>query len=73
MHGGLAKNELDKLDMAALDKGTANLTKHIENIKKFGLPAVVAINEFPTDTPEEIAISIAGQLIGVRAGKGVIS
>lgn len=55
MHGGLAKNELDKVDMAALDKGTANLTKHIENIKKFGLPAVVAINEFPTDKPEEIA------------------
>lgn len=55
MHGGLSKKELTKVDMAALEKGLANLTKHIENIHKFGLPAVVAINAFPTDTPEELA------------------
>lgn len=55
MHGGLSKKELDKVDMAALEKGLANLTKHIENIHKFGLPAVVAINAFPTDTQEELA------------------
>lgn len=54
MHGGLSKKELDKVDMAALEKGLANLTKHIENIHKFGLPAVVAINAFPTDTQEEL-------------------
>ena len=54
MHGGLDKKELGKVDMAALDKGIANLTKHIENIHKFGLPAVVAINAFPTDTKEEL-------------------
>lgn len=47
MHGGLDKKELGKVDMAALEKGIANLTKHIENIQKFGLPAVVAINAFP--------------------------
>lgn len=54
MHGGLAKTELGKVDMEALEKGLANLTKHIENIHKFGLPAVVAINAFPTDTKEEL-------------------
>lgn len=56
MHGGLGKKELDKIDMEALKKGMANLTKHIENIQAFGLPAVVALNAFPTDTPEEIEL-----------------
>lgn len=55
MHGGVPKTELGKVDMAALEKGLANLTKHIENVHKFGLPAVVAINAFPTDTKEELA------------------
>ncbi len=54
MHGGVPKTELGKVDMAALEKGLANLTKHIENVHKFGLPAVVAINAFPTDTTEEL-------------------
>lgn len=54
MHGGLDKKELNQVDMAALEKGLANLTKHIENVQKFGLPAVVAINAFPTDTAEEL-------------------
>ena len=54
MHGGVSKTELGKVDMAALEKGLANLTKHIENVHKFGLPAVVAINAFPTDTKEEL-------------------
>lgn len=54
MHGGLAKNELDHEDLTALKKGLTNLAKHIENIQKFGLPAVVAINAFPTDTQAEL-------------------
>ncbi len=54
MHGGLAKTELTNVDMEALEKGLANLEKHIENIQAFGLPAVVAINAFPTDTKEEL-------------------
>ena len=54
MHGGLSKKELEKVDMTALKKGMANLAKHIENVQKFGLPAVVAVNAFPTDTPEEL-------------------
>ena len=55
MHGGLPKTDLGKVDMAALEKGLANLIKHIETVQAFGLPAVVAINAFPTDTAEELA------------------
>lgn len=54
MHGGMAKNELSRVDMEALERGIANLTKHIENMHKFGLPIVVAVNAFPTDTREEL-------------------
>ena len=54
MHGGLPKIELGKVDMSALEKGLENLIKHIETVKAFGLPAVVAINAFPTDTKEEL-------------------
>ena len=54
MHGGVAKTELVGENMAALEQGLANLTKHIENIHKFGLPTVVAINAFPTDTSKEL-------------------
>lgn len=56
MHGGLAKTELNKIDFAALKNGMANLLKHIENIQAFHLPAVVAINVFPTDTKEELQL-----------------
>ncbi len=55
MHGGLNKDELAHEDIAALKKGMSNLAKHIENIQKFGLPIVVAINAFPTDTENELA------------------
>jgi len=54
MHGGMDKKDLGKVDMDALERGMQNLEKHIENIHKFGLPAVVAINAFPTDTKEEL-------------------
>ena len=56
MHGGLAKNELAHEDLDALEAGIPNLTKHIENITKYGLPVVVAINKFPTDTNAELAL-----------------
>ena len=56
MHGGMPKDKLTEVDLAALEKGLANLTQHIENMKKFGLPAVVAINAFPLDTDEELAL-----------------
>ena len=54
MHGGMDKKDLGKVDMSALERGMQNLEKHIENIQKFGLPAGVAINAFPTDTKEEL-------------------
>lgn len=54
MHGGVDKKELDKENLNALQAGTANLKKHMETIEQFRLPYVIAINEFPTDTEEEI-------------------
>lgn len=54
MHGGMDKKELTNENLEALRKGIANLEKHIENITKYGLPAIVAINAFPTDTKAEL-------------------
>ena len=56
MHGGVAKDQLGKEDLVALRKGFANLARHIENVGKFGVPAVVAINKFIADTPAEHAL-----------------
>ena len=56
MHGGVAKTELSKTNVAALEKGFENLKAHIGNISKFGVPSVVAVNKFVTDTDEEIAL-----------------
>ena len=54
MHGGVLKEDLAKENVSALLDGVKNLEKHIENVKKFGLPYVIAINKFLTDTDEEI-------------------
>ncbi|MCB5955876.1 formate--tetrahydrofolate ligase [Enterococcus sp. CWB-B31] len=56
MHGGVAKNELGTENVFALKKGFANLKKHIENMESYGLPVVVAINEFVSDTKKEVEI-----------------
>src|SRR5262249_12044316 len=56
MHGGVKKEDLKKEDVKALEAGMANLKRHVENIKKFGLPAVVSINRFSADTDAEIAL-----------------
>ena len=54
-HGGVAKADLNHENLAALEKGLPNLLQHVENIKEvFGLPCVVAINAFPTDTKAEL-------------------
>ncbi len=53
-HGGVKKADLGNVNMEALAAGFGNLEKQIENIQKFGVPAVVAINAFPTDTDEEL-------------------
>ena len=55
MNGGVAKDALTEENVEAVRAGFANLKRHVENIRKFGIPAVVAINEFITDTEAEIA------------------
>ncbi len=60
MHGGKAKNDLAGEDLEALERGIPNLLKHVSNIKNvYHLPAVVAVNRFPTDTDREIDFIIA--------------
>ena len=56
MHGGVNKKELAAENLEALREGIKNLEKHIENIAKYNLPSVVAINAFPTDTEAELAL-----------------
>ena len=53
-HGGAKKDELGTENLDQLAKGFENLEKHIENVKKFGVPAIVAVNKFPTDTQAEL-------------------
>ena len=56
MHGGVAKADLGKENMTSLALGFENLRTHIENMRQYGVPAVVAINRFVSDTEEEIAL-----------------
>jgi formate--tetrahydrofolate ligase len=56
MHGGCRKDELNKPDVAAVRRGFPNLEKHLENITKFKVPAIVAINHFAQDSDEEIKV-----------------
>jgi len=70
MHGGVDKADLQTPNLAAIEKGIANLEKHLENIRLFNLPAIVAINHFTSDTAEEVAlIERHCQKLGVRAIK----
>ncbi|MDG4954108.1 formate--tetrahydrofolate ligase [Lactococcus lactis] len=55
MHGGLDKKELTKENVEAVKKGFANLERHIKNMQSYGLPVIVAINEFASDTKSEIS------------------
>jgi formate--tetrahydrofolate ligase len=55
MHGGVAKADLGREDTASVSRGVANLARHVENMRKFGLPVVVALNRFNADTESEIA------------------
>ena len=68
MNGGLTKDQLGDEDVEAVEKGCANLLRHIENIKQFGVPVVVAINHFVTDTDAEIdVIRSETERVGVKA------
>ena len=65
-HGGVPKKEVSEPNSEAVARGYPNLQKHVENMRKYGLPVVVAINRFPTDTEEEL-----GVLSSLLEGEGV--
>lgn len=68
MHGGVAKDELGTENVAAVRAGIGNLIRHVENVQKFGVPAIVAINHFTSDTEAETAVvREACDAIGVKA------
>ena len=68
MHGGVAKDDLKAENAAAVAKGCENLKRHIENVNKFGVPAVVAVNKFITDTEAEIVeVQKAAESMGTKA------
>ncbi len=70
MHGGAAKEDLKVANVEVLKKGLANLGRHIENVKKFGVPIAVAVNHFITDTDAEIdAVKEFCKTHGVEAFK----
>jgi formate--tetrahydrofolate ligase len=56
MHGGLAKADLGREDLIALERGFANLERHVLNMRGFGLPVVVGVNHFTSDTPAEVEL-----------------
>ena len=67
MHGGIKKDDLDLENVDAVTKGCKNLERHIENIRKFGVPVIVAINDYVTDTESEhVAIINYCKNIGVQ-------
>ena len=68
MHGGVAKDDLKNENVDALKKGLVNLERHIENIKKFGLPVAIAVNHFIKDTDSEVkALIDFCENLGVKA------
>ncbi|HZH46490.1 MAG TPA: formate--tetrahydrofolate ligase, partial [Roseococcus sp.] len=68
MHGGVAKADLGREDVAAVRRGIANLARHVENLGKFGVAPVVALNHFSADTPAEIeAVRDAMAALGTEA------
>ena len=82
MHGGILKEDLNKVNIEAIKKGIPNLERHIENIKKFNVPIVIALNKFDTDSNKEIDfvlkyfndknIEIAVSEVFTKGGKGGI-
>jgi formate--tetrahydrofolate ligase len=68
MHGGVKKEDLKKENLKALERGMANLERHVENLGKFGLPAVISINRFSADTEAEIQlVKERSKALGVEA------
>ncbi|MCP5073881.1 MAG: formate--tetrahydrofolate ligase [Rhodobacteraceae bacterium] len=68
MHGGVAKQDLTTENVGAVTEGCSNLARHIQNLKKFGVPVVVAINQFVADSEAEIeAVTAAVESLGAKA------
>lgn len=69
MNGGVAKEDLGREDLAALERGLANLARHVSNVSKFGVTPIVAINNFTTDTAAEHALiqSVCRETLNVEA------
>ena len=68
MHGGVAKADLGREDVAAVKRGVVNLARHVENVRKFGIPVVVGLNRFTSDTGAEIeTVQEAMHALGTRA------
>ncbi len=68
MHGGVARDALGKENVAAVKKGCENLARHLQNVKRFGVPPVVAINRFITDTDKEVrAVRDTAKKLGAEA------
>src|SRR5438034_7279123 len=72
MHGGVKKDALGKADVDAVKRGAANVRRHIRNVKKFGVPVVVALNRFLTDSEAEldaVRAECAAEGVGVEDRK----
>ena len=68
MHGGVKKSDLGTENVAAVEAGCANLKRHVENLKAFGVPVVVAINQFLNDTEAELeAVRAKAEALGTKA------
>ena len=69
MHGGVAREALSEPNLPALEDGLANLERHVANVRRFGVPVVVAINRFDADRPDEVELvqAIAASRFGVKA------
>jgi formate--tetrahydrofolate ligase len=68
MHGGVGKDDLGKENVKAVTAGCTNMARHLKNLKQFGVPAVVAINGFITDTKKELnAVKTAAEKLGAKA------
>jgi formate--tetrahydrofolate ligase len=68
MNGGIGKDELGVENLEAIQQGSVNLLRHLENLAKFGVPSIVAVNHFVTDTPAEIElVANIVQRVGVEA------
>lgn len=70
MNGGVAKTALSTEDVAAVERGGVNLVRHLENIRQFGVPAVVAINRFHTDTDAELAA--VGKIVAAQGTEAIV-